>query len=70
MLSCVDKEMKASSQWVNLSLKISRDLVKIFKLQDEVKVLKWPAYDPDFVPAVQDGRLNFSTLCQTCGLGK
>ena len=57
LLGFVDKEndiIQVEGQWVNLSLKVWREVVKCFKLQRDIKMLRWPAYDPDFIPALQD----------------
>lgn len=39
------------NQWVCFSLNVWLDFVKKFQIQKEIKILKWPAYDPDFKPA-------------------
>ena len=57
LLGFVDKEneiIQVEGQWVNLSLKVWREVVKCFKLQRDIKMLRWPAFDPDFIPALQD----------------
>uniref|UniRef100_A0A669ELI9 Reverse transcriptase domain-containing protein n=1 Tax=Oreochromis niloticus TaxID=8128 RepID=A0A669ELI9_ORENI len=44
------------SRWVTFTLKIWRGVVKQAQLHEEIKLLKWPAYDPDFLPASHDSR--------------
>ena len=59
LLGCTDREkgiFQTRSQWVNLSFKIWLEVVKRFKLQREAKLLRWPAFDPDFIPATLDNR--------------
>lgn len=45
-----------TSQWVNLTLKTWRGVVKQAQLQEEIKLLRWPAYNPEFLPASHDSR--------------
>lgn len=47
---------QTESNWVNLSLKIWFEIVKRYQLQREVKLLSWPAYDPDYKPSLYDFR--------------
>ena len=42
------------NQWVCFSLNVWLDFVKKFQIQKEIKILRWPAYDPDFQPASLD----------------
>lgn len=52
-----------TSQWINLPLKIWKSEVKKLKLQKEVNILRWPAYDPEFLPAIQDASFRHWALC-------
>lgn len=59
LLSCSrDKDELSLSlnPGINFSLKVWREVVKRFQIQKEIKLLSWPAYDPDFTPASQDSR--------------
>uniref|UniRef100_A0A3B1K1Q0 Reverse transcriptase domain-containing protein n=1 Tax=Astyanax mexicanus TaxID=7994 RepID=A0A3B1K1Q0_ASTMX len=59
LLGLVGREkdlLQTANQWVNLSLKVWREVVKHFQLQKEIKLLRWPAYDTDFMPALLDHR--------------
>lgn len=38
------------SQWLNLGLKVWKQLVGRLQIQQKIELLRWPAYVPDFVP--------------------
>lgn len=44
------------NQWVYFSLNVWSDFVKKFQIQKEIKILRWPAFDPDFKPASLDSK--------------
>lgn len=44
------------NQWINFSLKTWFRVVKQNKLDREIKLLSWPAYDPSFILSTQDSR--------------
>lgn len=59
LLGSIDGEKRmfsTASQWVNVSLKSWLEVIGCFRLQREVKLLSWPAYDPAFKPALLDSR--------------
>ena len=72
MLGCVGREkeiLQTASQWVNFSLKVWAVVVKRFQLQQETKLLRRPAYDPEFTPALHDFRFRewvYSGITFTC----
>ena len=79
LLGFVDKEneiIQVEDQWVNLSPKIWTEVVKCFQLQRDIKLLRWPAYDPDFIPALQDHRYRqwvyygITAICKTAETGE
>lgn len=60
---------QTDGKWVNFSLKMWLEVVQRFQLQEEVKLLKWPAYDPDYKPALYDFRYRqwvFAGLTSLC----
>lgn len=57
LLGCAEKKiLQTQSQWVNCSLKVWGEVVKKFELQEQIKLLRWPAHDPEFTPALLDHR--------------
>lgn len=57
---------QTASQRVNFSLKIWVEVVKRFQFQKEVKLLKWPAYDSEFIPGLLDHRYRWWVYVQDC----
>lgn len=64
------KYLDIQSQWVRHSIETWFGLVKKLNIQDEIRILTWPIYDPDFKPAVNDGgftrwaRNGITALCK------
>lgn len=55
----IKEQMQQDNQWINLTLKVWLNFVTKYNLQEVIKVLRWPAYDVDFVPSKTDA--NFKT---------
>ena len=45
------------NQFINFSLRVWREVIRRFQLAKEIRILRWPAYDPDFEPATLDHSL-------------
>lgn len=53
---CGEKNITDAEPMGELLIEGMGEVVKKFELQEQIKLLRWPAHDPEFTPALLDHR--------------
>lgn len=58
----LNKQLNISNPWLNILLQTWQEIVKTCNLNDSIKLLRWCAYDTEFIPNRSDDRFKKGLL--------